>query len=525
MTLQEKIERLVRYCGQYQSHGFMMDERNTDEFYVELPEEKHIRQQISQIRVILLTGEAGDGKSRILRNLDSFLKENGFEEPCRDFSALEESEKAMVIKRLKMVLEGQSSEKLVISANVGVFTQAVIQLSVDLMEELTSGRNDVYICNFENRNLAEDEVIFRTILKQFLEYEEECQKKDCPCFENCAYRANIEKLLSVDGGEGIRQICNAIYLIGGHVTFRELLSLLAYTVTFGQDCRERVAEVSNRGQMTIGKTFMSDKLEKKLYYHIFDESSDILLRKVSQMDPGLERGYVAAHSKEDYRNRLRKAFFEGEGEPYALLHIEYLREFYNVLQHINQPPYYYDTVTDRHPCLVQLKKGINKMSNQGKSDAGLIVTDTPAIFDKKIRLEFMVVEDMSMIWHRYDLQVGGKKPQEGKFWNKFYLSYQYKNKDIERKMISLLIDYNQFRYLMMCGDNYFMNRSGMNQEEYAVNTFYRRILSVRENAYQKVIVRFDDSPEEQTDFSLQIHSEEDFFTGDTNDTILIKRED
>ena len=40
MTLQEKVGMLVRYCGQYQSHGFMMDERNTDEqFNIELPEE------------------------------------------------------------------------------------------------------------------------------------------------------------------------------------------------------------------------------------------------------------------------------------------------------------------------------------------------------------------------------------------------------------------------------------------------------------------------------------------------------
>lgn len=77
MTLQDKVGMLVRYCGQYQSHGFMMDERNTDtQFNVELPEEKYIRNNVNELKVILLTGEAGDGKSRIMRNLKNLLDEN-----------------------------------------------------------------------------------------------------------------------------------------------------------------------------------------------------------------------------------------------------------------------------------------------------------------------------------------------------------------------------------------------------------------------------------------------------------------
>ena len=155
MTLQDKVGMLVRYCGQYQSHGFMMDERNTDtQFNVELSEEKYIRNNVNELKVILLTGEAGDGKSRIMRNIKKLLDENGFSEPCRDFSALQENEKEDLIVRLNEVLSGVSSERLIISANVGIFTQAIIQFSGNLMEELTNERRDVYVCNFESRNLA-----------------------------------------------------------------------------------------------------------------------------------------------------------------------------------------------------------------------------------------------------------------------------------------------------------------------------------------------------------------------------------
>lgn len=118
----------------------------------------------------------------------------------------------------------------------------------------------------------------------------------------------------------MRTICDAVYLIGGHITFRELLSLLAYTVTFGQDCAERRKEAEERikgaGNFNSLESFeqvsrLEELKEKKLYYHIFDESDDLLLCKVSQMDPGLEKnGHTAAKSKEAYRNERRKFQYE-----------------------------------------------------------------------------------------------------------------------------------------------------------------------------------------------------------------------
>lgn len=513
MTLQEKVGMLVRYCSQYQSHGFMMDERNTDRhFNVQLLEEKYIRDNIETLKIIVLTGEAGDGKSRIMWNLRNLLQEKGFAQPCEDFSALQETEKADWIARLKAVLEGESSEKLIVLANVGVFTQAILKFSSGLMEELTRKRDDVYICNFENRNLAGNEELFENIVREFLGYEEPCQDGNCPCYGECAYRKNIEKLLSASGIRAMRTLCDGVYLTGGHITFRELLSLLAYTVTFGEDCEERRARPESG--------------EKKLYYHIFEESQDLLLHKVSRMDPGLERGGDRrAATREEYRNGLRRAFFDAPQDSYGMLHMEYLKEFRQVLEHIHRPPYHFDTATDQNPLLQQLKKGINKMSSQGKRDTGLTVTDTPAIFDKKIRMEFLVAQDISMIWHRYDLQIGGEKPREDAFWNKFYLSYQHKEKNGQRELISLLIDYNQFRYLMRCSYDFFMNRNGMSQEKYAVNAFYRKILSVKENAYDTVKVCFDDELGAYSDFYLNIHSEADFFTGDVTQKILIGKGD
>lgn len=522
MTLQENIAKLVRYCGQYQSHGFMMDERNTDvDFNVQLPEEQEIHNLIAKLRIILFTGEAGDGKSRIMRNLKDLFIENGFCEPYTDFSALTENDKKVLIEKFRRIIDGGQEEKLVISANVGVFTQAVIRYDIDLMKELTLEREDVYICNFENRNLAENGEVFERIVRSFLTDGREegeylcCEDISCPCYMNCCYKQNIQKILSSSGLEAVRTICNAIHLTGGHVTFRELLSLLSYMVTFGQNCEERRTYIANNGN-----------IEKVMYYNVFDRNGDALLSKVSQMDPALKKGEYPENviTKEQYVSYRRKLFFEEKQDCYSMLNVDYLVEFYHVLEYMNKPPYHYDTVQDKNPTLQSLKRGINKMSSQGKSDIGLVVTDTPLILGNHIRTEFMVMQDMSMIWHRYDVQIGRNNHNSTKFWNKFYLSYMVK-KGEDRKLISLLIDYRQFRYLMLCSEDYFMNRSELTVEEYAVNTFYRKILQEKEQAYDSIVIRFDDKTEDKCDFSLTVHESEDIFSGEKRQTIRIRRED
>lgn len=516
MNLQEKVESLVRYCGQHHSHGFMMDERNTDEnFNITLQEEQTIIDNIEHLKVILLTGEAGDGKSRILKNIKNLLDKYLFSEPCLDFSALSEPDKMELIRHLAAVLDGESDERLIILANIGVFTQSIIKFDINLMQKLTQPRKDVFLCNFENRNLAENAEKFQEIVNTFLECEMQCPHMDCPCHANCIYRENIKILTSDSGLEAVRTICNAIYLTGGHVTFRELLSLLAYLITFGQNCGERQAYMKEGG-----------KEADKAYYNVFQKNDDLLLRKISTMDPALKRDKSCPDnfaSKEEYIQYRRKLFFAEKEKQYEMLNVDYLVEFHEVLSYMNQFPYHYDTVQDKNPILQTLKKGISKMNNKGKSDTGLVVTDTPSILGNKIQTEFLVMQDMSMIWHRYDLQIGRPVSSSEKMWNRFCLSYI---PDTERsQLISLLIDYQQFRYLMMCSKDYFLNRNELTIEEYAVNTFYQKILQTQKQAYDSIVIRFEDKKETLCDFSLTLHSQKDLFSGTLKQTVKIKKAD
>lgn len=524
MNLRERVERLVRYCSQYQAHGFMIDERNQDiSFDIRMPEEKEICAKINNLKIILLTGEAGDGKSRLLRNVKTILMEHGFAEPCSDFSALSEEDKAVLVKRMRAVLNGESDEKLFVLANIGIFTQAVLQVDVQMMELLADRRQDVLVYNFENRNLAEDAGTFQEIVKAFLDYNGMQGCEGCQWAKHCAYKDNIDIILTEQGIDAVRTICNAIYLTGGHVTFRELLSLLAYIISFGESCAER-----QQAQVDV-LAMNEESWDKILYYNVFEKNSDILLDKISRMDPSKKRGesnLLQYNGKKDYIRQRRKNFFQYDGKKYKLLNVDYLVEFHEVLEYMNQAPYNYDTAHDKNPVLQELKMGIKKMANRGKDDTGLVVTDTPLIFDNQIRTEFMVMQDMNMIWHRYDMQIGKKTEKPERIWNKFYLSYLLKGENSsDRKLISLLIDYKQFRYLMMCSKDYFMNKNELSVEEYAVNTFYRKILQESKQAYDAIVIRFDENVDGVCDFSLMVHTSEDIFAEEQRTMIRIKRED
>ena len=78
---------------------------------------------------------------------------------------------------------------------------------------------------------------------------------------------------------------------------------------------------------------------------------------------------------------------------------------------------------------------------------------------------------------------------------------------------------------MMCSQDYYLNRNELTVEEYAVNTFFRKILRNKEDAYDSIVIRFDEKEEENCDFSLTVHSQEDIFTGERTQTIRIRKED
>lgn len=515
MNISDKIEELLKYCSVYQGHVNMMDERRGDgKFQVTLPEEEDILEHLDTLQFILLTGEAGDGKSRLIRTLRKKLDEHGFCEPYMDFSAETEEEKEKILQRIADIIDGKTKDHIIIAANVGIFTKCVIKYQRPLMEKLSQKNKKVKIINFEKRNLAQDKEIFQNIVQAFLSYDgRPCENKDCQFCNNCAFQENLNFLLSDKGMESVRIMCDAVCLTGEHVTFRELLSLLAYMVTFGDDCRER-REKDEQAIFFVDAIFGQGK-------HL-----DKVLINMSRMDPAFKNLKVDTlefNSVEECRREKRKRFFCGQENRYELLSVDYLIEFREVISSFQETPFI-DSAEIQNGELYRLKRGLGRLTRRGQSDLAMKVVDTPVMLGDEIQTEFEL-GSIDMIWHRYGLDFSNldmemHKPEEQ---NRFSISYVYQE-DENLAAITLVVDYKLFRYLMMADDYYYLSHNSKSLEEYRINSFYQKILKKKCGAYEKMHVRFTGQEQKQLcDFSLSVQHLNHFLKGQST-VVKIRKE-
>ena len=509
MNIKEKVSELLKYCSSYQGHSYMVDERRVNsEFQVALPEEKEIKENLDKLRFILLTGEAGDGKSYLLKRLDKSLKEHGFR-VFRDFSELPEQYdereetpghirmgKKEIMQTIADIVEEKSEERIIIAANVGIFTKTALMYQEGLLEVLSKKNDRIKIVNFEKRNLAGDKIVFKKIVEAFYTYDGElCKNENCPYCQHCAYKNNIDFLRSPEGVESIRILCDTIFLTGNHITFRELLSLLAHLVTLGECCEERI---------------MGDHDKDYGYQNIFELPKDKILQKISRMDPAYKNDFIAdveMHYRdvEDCKSEKRLRFFR-EKDKYRFLAVDYLSAFQSALHDFEKTPYIASEMI-QDGVLYQLKRGIGRLTRRGESNLALKVADTPSILGDDIQTEFEL-GNMDIIWHRYGLDFN--KPDEisdEKGQNCFEMSYVYPVDEKEDKLakITMVIDYRLFRYLMMADEYYYLSHNSKSIEEYTINTFFRKILKKRQGAYEKMLVKFvDQKKNKYCNFSLNM---------------------
>lgn len=514
MNIQEKVQDLLKYCSSYQGHTYMMDERRRDEtFQVLLPEEKMIQEEIGRLQFILLTGEAGDGKSRLLRNLSVELHKNGFKiHP--DFSAMSEKDKQSVVQDISDIVEGQSDKRIIIAANIGIFTKSVLayQQNQSLMERLNDDNPRIRIINFEKRNLAQDKNVFSQIVKEFLRYDGSVCNDLGGCAK-CIFKENIDFLSSSQGIESLRVLCDAIYLMGEHITFRELLSLMAYIVTFGEDCEVRRQRNVDENLLALCH-----------YEYVFGRTGDSgagdkVLWHISKMDPAYRKYPISrkfeiegCHSIEECIRHKREFFFQTTDNKYELLNIDYLSEFRQVIDFF-QKKMFVDSSSVQDGVLYALKRGLGRLTRKGQSDLGMTVTDTPAMLGDDIQTEFEL-ENLDIIWHRYGIDFNDleKDQLKDECRNRFCVSYVYNDTsepDESLHAITMVIDYRLFRYMMMADDYFYFSHDSKSVEEYTINTFFRKILKTRKGVYGKMMVKFTNQRQERLcDFSLSIQEKQ-----------------
>ncbi len=489
--IKDKINWLLKYCSEYPGHEFMYDERldNTNVFNIDLGVEKYILQNIDNVHLVLLTGDAGDGKSRILFNLKKELDNSWIY--INDFSEFDQLKQRECIENIYNAIE-YKKRKYIVAGNSGIFINAVVQFKYGLLGKLKN-RENCLVLNFKNRNVAESSAMFSKVVKEFLNYYDFEKCSDCKLCNNCPFLYNLEKMNNSKTIERIRIIFDTLFLIGIHVTFRDLLSLLSYFVTKGMDCNQLIRQ-------------NTDLKEIYFYNNIFsyNDYTNIILSELSEIDIAKTdindfdyNEFNGNYNEEelgvdslDYNKlkelkMLKRHYYFTNPEKlrnynslYSLLPVEYLSQYKELLRKIKEIGYI-DSMDDDYDVLRKFELGLNKISNPNRSNAQLVLFDSPPITSKDVRLEYSSGEQLRLIFctPQFYFTNGECNSYEESCLedlNSFYCFVYYESETFENLPI-IKIDYSLFNQIMLAQENIFTDKNVKLSDNVHIQSFTKAI--------------------------------------------------
>lgn len=313
MTTNSFVSYLNRYTTISPDHEAAFDEFIT---YVPLPSgeplrletktEQFVRSCFNRERPpsIILTGNAGDGKTYLCRQIiEAFADQpvvdwtDRLEWPVerdgltlrvvKDLSEMAEDTAAEILWELALdQLEAQPQYVFLIAANEGRL-RAVLQR--ERLEELYQEVDRQLQHGPELRNerivvLNLNQVTTSTYVAPTLEWLTDpvhwkgCA--DCPAVAACPIRFNATRLANAHITGRLRQLYQVLEHLGTHVTIRDMLIHLAYTLSGGLDCEEIIRESRRMGWQAHHYVY---------YENVWGEAADEVFRRKAVVIQHLRR--------------------------------------------------------------------------------------------------------------------------------------------------------------------------------------------------------------------------------------------
>ncbi|MCP3944553.1 MAG: hypothetical protein GY710_24170 [Desulfobacteraceae bacterium] len=258
-------------------NGFYSQNLSQDSSYSELCERKleNINLKASNViegiesgnlSVLILTGNAGDGKTFLCQQIYETLTGEIFENKpefktmygqkeliiIKDASELnseelchhsEEIEKILLHKKEQNKIyilagnEGRLSDIFNTNRTKTLYEAFEKALDRETFNESTKALSELEIINFSFRSLTEKSA-FDSIINSFLGENdwEDSGCSDCKQNKECSIYCNVILLRENIVQKNIRKIFQLFFLTHGHFTLRELLSALSFTVTGNKTC-------------------------------------------------------------------------------------------------------------------------------------------------------------------------------------------------------------------------------------------------------------------------------------------------
>ncbi len=527
MYISEKIEWLLKYCSEYIDHAEQYDERQdeNDKFQIDLGVEKYIKSKLDCKQLILLTGDAGDGKTRILFNMKKVLDESW--EFINDFSEYTPTQKEELLTDLIVSLENKT-KKYIIAANSGIFVNSIIHQNKHQLLNMIEDENTCIKLNFNSRNLAMKEpnedvksTMFYNIITEYLDYSRLEHCAECLAYEGCPFVYNIKNMTKPDVIEAIRVLFDTLYLMGLHITFRDLLSVVSYFITKARTCEEikssRVTDDSYYFNNIFSYSGSNNRLLTELskldvaQKDLAEFDYKVNFKEIDDSEHKIDFKYSADNILVKLNQIKRYLFFTSPQKLivdydslYDFLPVKYVKEFRNLIDDLKENNCIQSM--DNAPTVLKLELGLNKISNPDQSDAQLILFDSPPLITKNVRLEYSPPEKLPMMLSTENFYKNPNVEMKRKVLgdiNQFYcfVYWEDSEEDVEENDIvsfedcpTLKINYKLFEQIMLAKDDVFSAKSASISDNANIVNFTKSIFD-RLDAKHRISIKWIGSKE------------------------------
>lgn len=276
--------------------------------------ERFLRNLFSQTHPpsVILTGNAGDGKTYLCRQIvQAFSPDHSpnweqlIDHPIernqvrlfiiKDLSELNEEKGQNILKRLATTLNNpQNHDRYLIAANEGRLRHLLTNLPEQTLlsrmindqlqsDTLTADQPLIVV----NLNRVSTSTFVPDTLRWMTDprHWSDCQR--CPVRDRCPIRYNAIQLTDAHQIERVQRLYQLLEATGEHVTIRDMLIHLAYTMTGGQQCATIQPKAERSGDLS----------QFAYYENVFGRSDDEGFRRKSHLTQLLARLQIGQYSR------------------------------------------------------------------------------------------------------------------------------------------------------------------------------------------------------------------------------------
>ncbi|MED0673813.1 hypothetical protein P4S95_27065 [Aneurinibacillus aneurinilyticus] len=484
------LEFISKMYNNRNSYAEIFSEDELKVIHVASNLEQIIKDLVQKKKLILLTGNPGDGKTHLIRCLEDFLRKH---DTFLELDINEVKDYQKFILELKAALDNNKPALIAVNEyplhdllqklkNEFPYYEEINKLKKHTLVYSGEFQVDysslpVAIVDLNNRNLL-NESILNQVFEQIIQNVSHCDS--CDKAKQCVHLNNLSLISNDEIRQRITLLVSTIGNIGSHAVMRDILGFISYIITRGKKCSELdIQDFTNK------------------YYNLMFNGNNSLFRDLLRLDPtkitspsideALWNGELLSGwiTKEDilipknvededealqqFKSMKRRYFFEHQ-EGYKLLEL-YPKELRNYLKLVR------DSCDDQISTIQKLVLSINRYYNPLETENEKLFIWNSHSYEARAYPE-VTISNSSFPIHNMKILVP-KLPiylKKMEYVPNHLILRVEENKSNEH--IDLTINFNLYRMLMLIAEGY-PPQILPNNHKFTLNRFMSSLSSTR----------------------------------------------